>query len=241
MKKNKLTIGIVEDEALIADHIAMCLEDQNYKVVFIADDAETALAGLQNNLPDALLVDINLNGVIDGVDLVHKINTLYQIPVIYLTSNSEKATIERVKLTNPAGFILKPYTEKDLHTQLQIAIHKYHEEQSQPHTSRTSNDSFFVKDQHYLVKVLYSDILYIEAMDNYCAIYTANKRFVLSQTLKSIEEKLLHKRFLRCHRSYLINVSKIDKIQHKNIWINGKELPLSESNKKELMRQLNIL
>jgi DNA-binding LytR/AlgR family response regulator len=240
--KSKISIGIVEDEALIADHIAMCLEDLNYSIAFIADDAETALSGLSNELPDVILVDINLNGNIDGVDLVHKINATYQLPIIYLTSNSEKATIDRVKLTNPAGFILKPYTEKDLDTQIQIAMHKYFENnQISSQDTNNQSDSFFIKDKHYLVKVKYDEILYVEALDNYCAIYTKEKRYVLSQTLKSVEEKMIHHNFLRSHRSYLVNIDKIEKIQHRNLWINGKELPLSEANKKELMNRVNLL
>lgn len=241
MKKSKKSVGIVEDEALIADHIAMCLEDLNYEVQFIADDAETTLSNFRLGVPDLLLVDINLNGSIDGVDLVHTLNASYNLPIIFLTSNTEKATIERVKLTNPAGFIIKPYTEKDLDTQIQIALHNFSKQKQNNDDQGAINDCFYLKDKHYLVKVLYTDVLYIEAMDNYCAVHTKEKRYVLSQTLKSIEEKVTQKGFIRCHRSFLVNLTKIDKIQHKNLWINGKELPLSESNKKELMRQLNVL
>lgn len=241
MSKNKIKVGIVEDEALIADHIAMCLEDLNYEISFIADDAESALSGMSSDIPDVLLVDINLNGNVDGVDLVHKLNSMYQLPIIFLTSNSEKATIDRVKLTKPAGFILKPYTEKDLDTQIQLSMHKYFEEESVSNEQPTQNDSFFIKDKLYLVKVSYADILYIEALDNYCAIHTKEKRYILSQTLKSVEEKLVKFGFMRIHRSYLVNINKIDKIQHRNLWVNDKELPLSEANKKELMKKLNML
>lgn len=120
----KIRIVIVEDEALIADHIAICLEDLGYDVVGIEEDGSEALETIQNLQPDLCILDINLAGALDGVDVAQEINRRFSIPFIFLTSNSDKRTLERVKITEPAGFILKPYTVQDLETNLGIVLYK---------------------------------------------------------------------------------------------------------------------
>lgn len=248
VKNQKIKISITEDEALIADHLAACLEDLGYEITSICDNAKDTLAELILNKPDIMLVDINIHGEMDGVDLVTQINKLFHLPIIYLTSNSDKQTIERVKHTQPAGFILKPYTAKDLETNIEIALYKYAEQTSQV-TQETNlqeplpvlNNSFFIKDKHALVKVEFEDILYAEAMDNYSIIYTSSKKYILSQTLKLIEQKLQPHGFLRVHRSHLLNLKHISQIQPKSVFINEHEIPLSENYRKELMERINLL
>lgn len=244
MNNQKVKISITEDEALIADHLAACLEDLGYEITSISDNAKDTLAELLMNKPDIVIVDINIHGEMDGVDLVSAINKSFDLPVIYLTSNSDKQTIERVKQTKPAGFILKPYTVKDLETNIEIALYKY-AEQNYSETLRYKSltilkDAFFIKDKHALIKVSFEDILYAEAMDNYCVIYTSNRKYILSQTLKLVEQKLNPHGFIRVHRSHLLNLKHVTQIQPKSVFINDHEIPLSDSYKSELMERINL-
>jgi DNA-binding LytR/AlgR family response regulator len=247
VKSQKIKISITEDEALIADHLAACLEDLGYEISSVCDNAKDTLVELAINRPDILIVDINIHGDMDGVDLVNTINKSFRLPVIYLTSNSDKQTIERVKHTRPAGFILKPYTVHDLETNIEIALFKYAAQEdstnSQPTTSETLpvlNDAFFIKDKHALIKVSFDEILYAEAMDNYCVIYTSHKKYILSQTLKLVELKLNPHGFIRVHRSHLLNLKHVTQIQPKSVFIDNHEIPLSDSYKKELMERINL-
>lgn len=243
----KIKISITEDEALIADHLAACLEDLGYEISSICDNAKETLADIAINRPDLALVDINIHGEMDGVDLVEAINRSFDLPVIYLTSNSDKNTIERVKHTQPAGFILKPYTTSDLESNIEIALFKYSQKnnidtvKSDPSEGITIlNDAFFLKDKHALVKVFFDDVLYAEAMDNYCVIYTSNGKYILSQTLKLVEQKLRPNGFLRVHRSHLVNLKHITQIQPKSVFINTHEIPLSDSYRAELMERISL-
>lgn len=244
---NKVKIVIVEDEALIADHMAVCLEELGYEILDILDNGVDLLDLLEEKTPDLILMDIHIDGEIDGVDLAHKINQSYKIPLIYVTSNTDKATIERVKITEPAGFIVKPYTIKDLETNIEIALYKYHQEKNllknegaSSQTIISMNDAFFIKEKHAFYKLKFEDILYVEALDNYSTIHTANKKHLLSQTLKSVEEKLSPFGFMRVHRSYLANIHQIDKIEPKKINIQGNEIPVSDNYKSSLMEKINL-
>lgn len=242
----KIKVSITEDEALIADHLAACLEDLGYEISSICDNAKETLAEIAINKPDIALVDINIIGDMDGIELVEAINKSFDLPVIYLTSNSDKTTIERVKHTKPAGFILKPYTTKDLESNIEIALFKYSQEKNENLKSESTiettilNDAFFLKDKHALVKIYFDDVLYAEAMDNYCVIYTSNGKYILSQTLKLVEQKLKPNGFLRIHRSHLVNLKHISQIQPKSVFVNNHEIPLSDSYKVELMESISL-
>lgn len=237
-------IMIVEDEALIADHLAVCLEDCGYQIAGIADSAEEALQLLQNKKPDLILIDINLSGDLDGVDLAQSINVQHQIPFIFVTSNSDSRTLARVKLTRPAGFILKPYQIEDIRANVGIALYKQHSlsPKSSPNSGNQNvEDGFFVREKHALQKIRYEEILYAEALDNYTRLVTEKGRHVLSSTLKNIENQLEPLGFLRVHRSYLVNLQYIEQILPKSLRIGEAEIPVSESNRSRLLKRIRTL
>jgi DNA-binding NarL/FixJ family response regulator len=107
----RVKILIVEDEPLVAEDIAGYLEAVDFHV-----------CGIAQLKPDACLLDITLGSDPDGIGVAHEINKLYQIPFVFLTSHSDRGTIERVKETRPAGYLLKPFDENDLLTSLEIAM-----------------------------------------------------------------------------------------------------------------------
>lgn len=238
MSKDLLKILVVEDEALIADHIAMCLEHAGHEIVCICDNGKETLDYLSANRPDLILLDINLNGGIDGVDIANIINAKYHIPFVFLTSNSDSGTVERVKLTHPAGFITKPYTADELRAGVGIAWANVNV--IKPPEAGEEN-SFFIKDKHSLVRIYYNNISHVEAMDNYCVLYTDANKYILPQTLKTVEEKLSRHRFFRVHRSYLVNIDKISEVSPKTVHIGSIEIPISESSRADLLRLIHLL
>ena len=122
---SEIKVLIVEDEVLIANDIADLLEDEDYIVSGIAYNSKKALEQLRQNQPDIVLLDIELNSELSGIDLAKIINKQYNLPFIYLTSFSDKATIEKVKSTNPMGYLVKPFEGKTLMTTLEIALFNY--------------------------------------------------------------------------------------------------------------------
>ena len=125
----KYSILVVEDEPLIAEDIAGYLLENDFEVLAIANNAEEALEILENKLPDAILLDINLGDGMDGIELATQIRNKEKIPVVFLTSHADKATLERAKQTIPAGYLLKPFDGNDIMTSLEIAIFN-HSQQS---------------------------------------------------------------------------------------------------------------
>lgn len=118
-------ILIVEDEPLIAEDIAEALKRNDFAVSAIVYTKEDALTELRSNLPDVAILDINLNGKMEGIEIADTIAAQYNIPFIFLTSYSDKKTIASAKFTEPAGYIVKPFTEAGLYSSLEIALYNY--------------------------------------------------------------------------------------------------------------------
>jgi DNA-binding LytR/AlgR family response regulator len=231
-------ILIVEDEPIIATDIEMTLEDLGYNVVGVEDNAAEAYAAIGKLQPDLVLLDINLEGDVDGVMLAQDINANFQIPFVYLTSNADNLTINRVKRTKPAGFILKPFNEKDLKSNIEIALFTGKEKDKK---STDYLQEFFVKDGNSLVKLKVDNILFIKADDNYSRIYTVDKSYILSSTLKAIEEKLPANKFMRIHRSYVVNLDFIDKIKESTLYAGKHSLPIGRSYQEQIFQRINKL
>lgn len=117
-----IKVLIVEDEPLIAKNIGMYLNNNDYEVAGIAYDPDEAFYQLKKQQPDFAILDINLESDKNGIDVAEYINKNNFIPFIYLTSYSDKETIDKAKLTNPAGFIVKPFNEKTLYATIEIAL-----------------------------------------------------------------------------------------------------------------------
>ncbi|MDO8874339.1 MAG: response regulator [Methanoregula sp.] len=121
----KPAILIVEDEAIVANDIKETLKSLGYEVKGIAKSGEIALEKVQELRPDLVLMDIHLSTRMDGVETAGKIHVLYDIPVIYLTAYADKALLDRAKVTEPYGYVIKPYDERELHSVIEMALYKH--------------------------------------------------------------------------------------------------------------------
>lgn len=233
-------IYIVEDEPIIAETIQTALSKEGYEIAGMSDNAKEALFDIEQLQPDIILLDINLEGTIDGIELAGFIRKKFAIPFIFLTSYSDDQTLERVKEQDPAGYIVKPFNERNLKTSIELALHKSKQKITETLTS-ADDDSIFIKVKNELLRVDFKDILFIEAFDNYCFVVTARQKHLVSFTLKKLEEKLPQQMFLRVHRSYVVNLSRINSLQDGDAFIENHRIPVSLSYKEQLMERINTL
>jgi CheY-like chemotaxis protein len=119
------SIFIVEDEAIVANDIRETLISLGYTTAGIAKSGELALEKIKLSRPDLVLMDIHLAGDMDGVDTAGQIHILYEIPVIYLTAYADKILLDRAKVTEPYGYVVKPYDERELHSVIEMALYKH--------------------------------------------------------------------------------------------------------------------
>ncbi|MGE0668792.1 MAG: response regulator [Sphingomonadales bacterium] len=117
-------IMVVEDERIVAMHIRQQLEKLGYEVPVVVASGEQALRSIDKDRPDLILMDIRIDGSIDGIETASRVPPEYKIPVIYLTAYSEEATLSRARTTTPHGYLLKPFSERELHATIQMALER---------------------------------------------------------------------------------------------------------------------
>ncbi len=126
---SEIKVLIIEDEPIVAANIRMALDHINFKVAGVAYNKMQALELLAKNYPDTALIDINLDGAQEGIEIARLINEKYQIPFLFLTAHADRLTLANAKLTEPAGYIVKPFTEAELLASLEIALYNFAQRQ----------------------------------------------------------------------------------------------------------------
>lgn len=237
---------IAEDEMIIAEDLKDILESLGYEVAGIGISAREVLQLIEEHSPDLVLLDIQLKGGKDGIDIAQEIRDHYRIPFIFLTSHADQATLNRAREVNPYGYLLKPFEEPAIHAAIEMALANYqkenqHEDGVDAGPEMILSDSLFVRNKGMLVKIRFTDILYLEADGNYTNIFSNDKKYVLRTILKSLEEKLLNHGFARIHKSFLVNLTKIDAIDAQSVHIGTKEIPISRTQHRWLLNQIQTL
>ncbi|KPQ41807.1 MAG: transcriptional regulator, partial [Candidatus Methanoperedens nitroreducens] len=118
-------VMIVEDERIVAEDIRRSLQKLGYGVSSIVSSGEKAIDEVKENPPDLVLMDIVLKGKMDGIEAAGYIRSHFNIPVVYLTAYLDDIVLERAKITEPFGYIIKPFNERELHINIEIALYRH--------------------------------------------------------------------------------------------------------------------
>lgn len=250
MSKNNILV--VEDEAIVSKDIQQSLKKLGYNIVGASATGEKAIELANEHKPDLVLMDIMLKGDMSGIDTAEKIKETLNIPVIYLTAYADENTLSKAKVTEPYGYIIKPFKEIDLHTSIEMALYKHSKEREVIKErdflyalveGKEDEGVIFVKSNSRLVKVKTSDVLFVEALKDYVVINTPEAKYTIHSTMKDIQRKLPQKDFQRIHRSYIVRLDKIVAIEQPNVVIEGgkKLLPIGGSYKDELFSRINLV
>lgn len=230
-------ILIVEDEVELANNISEILSNLDYKVSAIVDNAASALSFLEGNQVDLVLMDILIHGEMDGIDLAYQIREKYDLPIVFSTAYSGTEYLERISSDIHEGYLLKPFTLDSLKTAVFFGLKRHWEKISKGNQSK---GSLKVMDKGYLVPVPYSEIVFLKADGLYTKVFTKAKSYLVRDILKSFEEKLPSDKFLRVHKSFLVNVGHIASFNAKKINLGETNIPIRRGLYKELMSRLHV-
>lgn len=383
MEKTKILV--VEDESIVAKDIQSTLIRLGYDVPATASSAQSAFNKLEEIKPDLVFLDIKLKGDLDGINIAEHIKKTYSIPVIFLTSFIDKATLDRAKLTEPYGYLVKPFNEKDLQSTIEMALYKFQKDnairndnqrytnalqsldeaifitdnecritflnpkaeaisqygnesaqgisifklikieneeynivnaeslkkylvagdqlnigtcnitimrdyttlknqatispvideknqtignafvlksavavesnatakpsattpaipQANPLENQVIQNFVFVKQGNgMLIRIPLENIFWIQAMDNYIVMQTNNDQYVAHSTMKDLEVKLPPDKFVRVHRSYIVNIEKISVMDDSTVVVNEKTIPIGKSYRDAFLAKINTL
>jgi len=250
----KLNIFIVEGESIVAKDIQNSLTKLGYNVVGIANNGNDAIERITELAPHLVLMDIMIKGDLTGIDVSEKIKEKINVPIIFLTAYADEGTLAKAKITEPYGYILKPFKEIDLHSTIEMAVYKHSKDAAVlkerdllysmvENKEESSKDILFVKANSRLVKVHLKDIYFVEALKDYVIINTQTTRYTVHSTMKEIDKKLGNVDFARVHRSFIARLDKIQSIDSQNVILENdkKVIPVGGSYREELMQKLNML
>jgi DNA-binding LytR/AlgR family response regulator len=201
------------------------------------------------------LLDIKLGDGMDGITTARQIREWVQVPFIFVTAHSDNSTFERAKQIQPDAYIIKPFNFQYLYAAIELALFN-HSLKKTPHPEELLNGSFenTVRPDHYVInnilfvktgkifeKVNVKDICYIRADGSYSILHSRKREFTIGMNLSTVQEKINKPEIIRIHRSYLVNINCIDRIEDHEVIINDFRLPISKKMKDELLRRLTLL
>ncbi len=214
-----LNILIVEDEFLVAADIEESLLSLGYQVQNCVASGLGAIAEVEKNLPDIILMDIVLKGDMNGIEAATIINQKHNVPIIYLTANADIGTVEKAKVSLPYGYIIKPFTEKELQTNIEIARFKFENDIKSKIESDQFNKFFemgkrdkqqlIVDSESGLEKISLPDVYYIEQDGDTCHIHLLNESIVVKRALDDLALRFPNNEFVRVSKDHLVNTQKI--------------------------------
>lgn len=238
-----LSIYIVEDEKLYANQLEILVDELGYHLAGMSANSDTAKIEIEDIKPDLILMDIKIDGSMNGIDLASHL--LHQAPLIFITSFDDEATFERAKQTKPYAYIVKPFDASNLQRTIELAFNKLKEEEDHDwQKDLLFKDYFFVKNRNRLEKVSLKEVNHLEVEDRYSTIHSENgRKYVLRMSMGEVMEKLQSSEFMRIHRKYTVNLHKIRSIdtQDNLIYVGEAELPISRTHKDELLQRLDWL
>lgn len=247
METNITNILIVEDQIIIAADLSEFLESVGFNVVDICSTGEAALEVINREEVDIVIMDINLQGKLTGIDTVKLLRYIKNITVIYLTAYADDSTFEEAKNTHPFAFMSKPFVKKEIKRTLELAEQKIEENRNkvvethdlEEDTSLT--DRIFLKDGEKLVRIYLKDICIVKADRAYCSIITQEKTFTLSMPMKEFAERVKHPLLQQIHRSHIVNVSNVSSLRDNVIEISGEQLVIGKSYKDAFLKNFKLL
>jgi DNA-binding LytR/AlgR family response regulator len=224
---NTIKILIVEDEAVIAEHLKMMLENSGFANIELAYNKESAINFLTTKRPDLILLDIHMQNELDGIELADHINAKYKIPFIFITAHSDNLIISKATKTKPEAYITKPFKNADVFAAVNIAVNN---------STKTEN-LFSFKDGYDEIFLKNESILFIKSEKNYIDLVTVDKKYTLRNSLEWFLQTNTGKEFKRIHRSFIININHVNKLSSSSVEIDGFSIPISRKYLAEL-RQL---
>ena len=241
----KTKILLVEDNQNLSENVKEMLIIQGYEVCGILDKAEEACTKIEAVLPDLILMDIQLKGKKNGIDLAEELRQTIDVPIVFLTSSSGKDIVKKVNHIRPDGFITKPFTSESIITSIELALQTFRQSNEKASKMIGSPDKLdseiFIRENGWLKKIMVNDIEWIKADGSYTHIYVMGRQYTLRNTVKEVILKLPENQFVRIHKSYIVNMKKVDALSSSAVKIEETEIPVGRNYYHKLLQKINKL
>jgi DNA-binding LytR/AlgR family response regulator len=225
---------IIDDEPLARKGLREYINDIDFiEITGEYDEPLKATKQISEGLVKLIFLDIQMPRI-TGIDFF---KSLKQAPPVIFTTAYPQYALDGFDL-NAIDYLVKPVSFERFF-KAALKVREYYEVRQKNFLENEPRDAyFFIKSDNKLVKVIYDDILFVEALQNYVAVHTSSKKLITYLTFRSIEEYLPEDRFIKTHKSYIVSTAKIDNIDGNDIRIGNHHIPISRSTREEVMDKL---
>ncbi len=239
---SSMRIWIVEDNLSFALDLEMFAEELGHEILGISSKGEDALPAITDQLPDLIIMDINLEGEMNGLDLAQKLEHT-EIPILFITVHDRPDYFQQARKTNWAGYLVKPFDKLSLQAALEIALRAPKTEHLPEELSFLSNECILIKSQGIYFKVQFCDIDFIQSEGNYCMIHTNGKKFAIKISLRQLLDNLPQSQFVQIQKSYAVQQKRIEAIDAAEnlVIIGAHRLPLGKGYRDSLLARFRVL
>ena len=235
---------ITENLSNVEINLKSRLENLGFDVVDQVESPQKAIEILDNKRVDLVIMDTFFDHDFTGMDAEKLIREKYHTPVLFLASENMINQAEAFIESSSSILILKPAKDFELKVNIMLAIENFRKTQAEtPSFQELKEDYIFVRSDYKLNKIRVLDIYYIEAKKDYVNIHTSDNVYMVHSTMRDIMNSLPFSRFIRIHRSYIVNIDKIFSIKYPDLLVENKMkmLPIGGLYRKELFDKLNVI
>jgi len=230
---NTHQILIVEDNLSFAIKVERHLKEWGHEVIGIMDNSEEVFNSIYLKIPTLILMDINIKGALNGVDIAAKIQSL-SIPVIFITGRRDVATFEAAKKAKGIQYLVKPFDMLTLKAAIEFSF--------QMDTIRRQESFLFIRKGKEMIRIGVEQIDWIKSDGNYCDLYVEGKRYSMKISMKKLLKESKLKDFIRIHKSYGVHKNKIRGVflSENQLRVGEELLPLGRNYRDEIFQILNL-
>lgn len=234
MSSNRIKAIIVEDEPLARSGLEGYIKEIDFiELVASCEDALQANNALAQHQPDLMFLDIQMPRI-TGIDFL---KSLSKPPMVIFTTAYPNYALQGFEL-DVVDYLVKPYPFDRFLKAANKARDLFLLKSESSKSNSSAPEYMFVKTESRLERVIFSEILFVEAMENYVIIHTSSQKIITMMTMKAMEEVLPDSDFLRVHKSFIVNHGHISSIEGNEIKLGQKKIPISRKNKHQVIKQL---
>ena len=220
-------IFIVEDEVALAENVETILSLSGYSIVGKEGDGAKAFDLILRLKPDLILMDVMLQGKLSGIEVAEMVREVVEIPIIFITAHSDHSYLEKISTLNYDAYILKPFSKEVLISTIYLSSLKQNKVSS-------TNNVLNIRDKGFIVPLKEDEIMMLKADGLYTRIYTTEREYVVRDILKDVTSRLSDKKFLRIHKSYIVNLDFVTAFNSKEVVVKKFKLPIRRGFFKQL-------
>lgn len=224
-------ILIVEDEKDLAQNIGDILVHLGHEVMAIFDNGKDVMTYLKSHKPDLILMDIQIKGDMDGIELCRQVKHSYNVPVVYLTAFSSTPVLDRIADFQYEGYLLKPFTVEELRSAVYLGINA-----PKIPLKKQEKNILTIKDKGFTIPIPYNEILFLKADGLYTKIQTKSKVYIVRDILKDISANLPESEFIRVHKSYIVRFKEINSFNAKELHVQEHIIPIRRGLYKDIKK-----